>query len=308
MKKYKKVDINYELQNNQRWARPTEVLFIKLKKILKIVLILILLGGLVNLFMPSEKVELTKEQIDTKISERYEEIYSERFEEEQIPIEAEEITSMKERVQIRLEDLKAGYWKEAKEETLGGVKEYIEASPEVISFIIDFDKLESQKYASIDDFLEKNYPNSRLIGHNIKARCKKNEMSENQCLLTLGIAGKESAFDEAYVKNDWSPAVMEGKARNNMFGLKANRRYIDTKCGEDKECRAKYSSIPYDGFAFVPFNTFESGLDWFMNDTLKKGYPSVTNPYQMITFYNNNPKWADDVQHFMNILKPLLNY
>lgn len=280
-----------------------------MKKLLAGGVIIMSLFVALSLYYSSiEKLDpLSKQAIDSEIAERYEELYKEHYKVDEEKVRMLESSLMEERVQSQLEDVRAGYWAKAKEETLGGVAEYVEASPEVVSFLVDFEELESQKYSSLDDFFIKNYPTSRFIGYDLRGQCQKNNISDERCLLLLAIAGKESGFDTAYVMNDRTVAVSEGKARNNPFGLKANRRYIDTKCGEDIPCRGKYQSIPYDGFAFVDFNTWESGLDWFMNDTLAKGYPRVTNPYQMIGYFNSNPKWADDVSHFIKILRPLYN-
>ena len=281
-----------------------------LPTIKEVLLAIILLGviGLIYFTLKSPVEPMTKEQIDADIAVRYEEIYKDNYKTDKNIIEAQERIDMEIRVKNKLDKKDEDYWRIAKEDRLNGTKDYIKASPEVVSFLIDFDKIESQKYASIDEFLVKNYPSSSMIGKDLKGDCKKNGASKEQCLIDLGIRGKESSFGSVYVKNDRTLAIEEGAKRNNPWGLKANRRYIDEKCKDDKECRAKYSSIPYDGFSFVDFNSYESGVKWFHTDTLQKGYPSVTNPYQMVGYYNSNPKWADDVRQFMNILEPLLNY
>lgn len=258
---------------------------------------------------------LSKEAIDMEIAERYEELYKEHYKIDQAKVTELEKIEMENRIEKQLESIRAQYWAESKQETLKGVTEYIEASPEVVSLLVDFDKLESQKYSSIDEFLVKNYPSSRWIGYPVEEKCKEYGATKWQCIAMIVISGTESAFDTAYVKNDRTQAIDEGKNRNNLWGLKANRRYIDAKCSmpvvshwAETNCRTEYSSIPYDGFAFVDFNSYESGVKWFITDTMQKGYKSVTNYNQMVGYFNASQSWADKCNHFHNILEPLLNY
>ncbi len=246
-----------------------------MKKLLTIGIISSILFGAVGIYHFSvESLDpLSKEAIDDRIQEKYETLYEGHYKIDEEKIRQLENSLMENRVSEELKDVRASYWAEAKEDILGGIAEYVSASPEVVPLLVDFKKIESQQYSSLDDFFIKNYPSSRWIGYEDKliSDCKEWGATEFQCLSAIVISGTESGFDTAYVKNDRTTALDEGRARNDLWGLKANRRYIDAKCGDTKECRANYSSIPYDGFAFVDFNTFDSGVEWFLTDTMMQG-------------------------------------
>lgn len=240
------------------------------------------------------------EEYKQQSQDNYDKIYSENYKTDyQAIVEKEEIEKAK-RVKLEEDELIASYWREAKSSVGQQIGAITQEFPEIYADLVVKD-VENGNYNSLQQYLLENYPTSRLVNFPIIETCKKYLASKEQCATMLAIAGVESGMDTNYVTHGRERAIEEGQARNNLWGLKMNKRYAELK-GLDGVTRA-----PYGNYSFVDFSTLDSGTKFFL-EFLNIEYKGASQPSHLYPYFNGSSTWLQKTERFYEILLPLIKY
>ena len=266
--------------------------------------VLILVALIYRAWNTDTTQSITKLEIDTKIEKRYEEIYRERFEFDELNITQEEEKKMQNRIENRLEQVRKEYWAEAKKDILTGVKEYIEASPEVTPLLVDISESKDleftaqNKYNNLDNYLKAYYPDSPLIGMDILKICKESNITAWQCRLGLAIMKHESRYGTAYAGG----SAHLGSSYNNYGGVKC-----DTRLSKIKPCKFPDKN----GMWITEFNSPKSFLKYFFEQIIGKNWgvcktTACMSPKYVSPMNKRNYNWENKINseilnlHFIN--------
>lgn len=232
--------------------------------------------------------------------ENYDRIYSENYKTDYESIVMEEEEEKVKRIKVREDELIREYWRQAKSQVGQQIGVITQEFPEVFTELVVKDA-KAGHYTGLQDYLNSNYPNSRLASYNIIGKCKEYGASPEQCALMLAVAGVESSMDTNYVTHWRERDVVGGQQRNNLWGLKMNRRYADLK-GLDY-----VSKPPYDNYSFVAFTTLDSGIKYFL-EFLKIEYKGASQPSHLFPYFNGSQSWLNKANKFYDIILPLIKY
>lgn len=232
--------------------------------------------------------------------ENYDKIYSENYSSDYKAITEREEAEKIKRIRVAEDNLITGYWKKAKSsegQELGAITQEF---PEIYADIVVKD-IENGKYDSLNQYIVENYPNSRYVNYPVIERCKQEGATREQCATKLTVAGVESGLDTNYVNHFREQDIEGGKSRNNLWGLKMNRRYAQLKNLEF------VTKPPYDKYSFVSFSSFDSGNKFFI-DFLNQEYKGAQTPSDLHPDFNASDTWLLKANRFYDIILPLIKY
>lgn len=240
------------------------------------------------------------EMFNKQSQENFDKIYSDNYKPDYEAIVNQEEIKKVNAIKLREDDLIAEYWRRAKSmegQQIGAIPQKYN---EIYADLVVKD-VENGNYNSLQQYLLENYPTSRLVNFPIIETCKKYLASREQCATMLAIAGVESGMDTNYVTHGRVQDIEGGRARNNMWGLKMNKRYANLK-GISSVTRP-----PYDNYSFVDFSTLDSGTKFFL-EFLNQEYKGASQPSHLHPAFNQSDTWLLKANRFYNILLPLIKY